>query len=995
MADYIARWQQSISGEHESEDSSLVANLFDSCDGLFVSILTALSRDKSIERSTLLSLERSRSYLVLWADGFGVSEGRFDRSLDKSYRARALTQKLLVSICRSLTKRLLHHVSSEIQAQLRSKVARTSQASERMSFLVHSGEPDDRDSDSDGESDADSDASDSEPEELEEIAEDLRTETQCLLDLGPRFEEEPVGPVVTENPVNPGPSISWDPSEHFSERIRKRYPDCDTTVARRLGKVSWNRLLRCQELKARNEQLRSVATGNKVAGTIVASTAFNDSGLGSSVSDPTHYEETIVSYHGPAGGSIRVPALPDEAKKGAPFPCVACGRMVNISNTSAWKKHLFLDLQSYICLHNECSFNETAFATKVQWIEHLSLDHNYSPKWAISECSICHEKVDTGKLSVTRHLSQHLEEISLIVLPTNAEELSASDDESDNVDLSIDHESTFSEVEWFKEQPVQMGLGEDDIDNEGHPRLSLADSGLTRYNRGIIPPYDLDHHEYVSNTLHPPGQSVDPQGAQDSTKKPFTEGTQNSTPDRMSDETPPPQTHNTTNRKLLSLEKALEEERREITLLLHNQKTSMSRKRPPRSNQTMKRPPLNPGVITSEGDNDEGRTAGIADGARSAEQLKSSIDEYRPREVGEVRYHRNDEPWEPTGLSSPLPNPESSSTARIHQPSSADEIEVSEAFHSNHQQGEARDQSNYPATSTYYPTSQHPQRTLPTTSSDMSQDLWFCLACDRQTDGAIYCSEACRLSDFEDTAWERISLKAESRAQSRKFASDFSESQSGKIERESTANITSNSTTDSLTRKIGEVEAKPETAALPADLPQQRPRRLYTGKPKVKTGCNNCKRRRIKCDEKRPSCTQCLRASKVCIGYPPPPRPRVFEEIRPALAAKSASEKPEARSPGSHIAMNTPANSPLDLPSSSSRQRPQPEPPKQELQCPLADCDFRPSGKLENHEAYLRKHMVNHGDQTYRCDQCPRVYSRADNREAHRRKAHAASNAAE
>ncbi|KAL1891538.1 hypothetical protein Sste5346_007630 [Sporothrix stenoceras] len=67
------------------------------------------------------------------------------------------------------------------------------------------------------------------------------------------------------------------------------------------------------------------------------------------------------------------------------------------------------------------------------------------------------------------------------------------------------------------------------------------------------------------------------------------------------------------------------------------------------------------------------------------------------------------------------------------------------------------------------------------------------------------------------------------------------------------------------------------------------PRRGRASRPKVKTGCKVCKERRIKCDEKRPSCSQCERSKKVCTGYPPPPRSsRPFEEIaiapRPALA---------------------------------------------------------------------------------------------------------------
>ncbi|KAL2263661.1 hypothetical protein VTK26DRAFT_5823 [Humicola hyalothermophila] len=61
----------------------------------------------------------------------------------------------------------------------------------------------------------------------------------------------------------------------------------------------------------------------------------------------------------------------------------------------------------------------------------------------------------------------------------------------------------------------------------------------------------------------------------------------------------------------------------------------------------------------------------------------------------------------------------------------------------------------------------------------------------------------------------------------------------------------------------------------------QKPKRVRTSKPKVKTGCNNCKQRRIKCDEKRPECANCIRSKKICSGYPPPPRSaRPFEQIK-------------------------------------------------------------------------------------------------------------------
>ncbi|KAL8377765.1 hypothetical protein RB595_008448 [Gaeumannomyces hyphopodioides] len=35
---------------------------------------------------------------------------------------------------------------------------------------------------------------------------------------------------------------------------------------------------------------------------------------------------------------------------------------------------------------------------------------------------------------------------------------------------------------------------------------------------------------------------------------------------------------------------------------------------------------------------------------------------------------------------------------------------------------------------------------------DIQWDHQFCLACDKQTDGATYCSESCRLADYEKTS---------------------------------------------------------------------------------------------------------------------------------------------------------------------------------------------------------------------------------------------------
>ncbi|KAK4950222.1 hypothetical protein LTR10_011201 [Elasticomyces elasticus] len=79
------------------------------------------------------------------------------------------------------------------------------------------------------------------------------------------------------------------------------------------------------------------------------------------------------------------------------------------------------------------------------------------------------------------------------------------------------------------------------------------------------------------------------------------------------------------------------------------------------------------------------------------------------------------------------------------------------------------------------------------------------------------------------------------------------------------------------------------------DVPK--PDRLRKAHSKVWTGCGHCKRRHLKCDEKKPGCDRCRRANLQCNGYHPPIA-RIFE--LPNRSTSSLSEK--AVAPSSEIA---------------------------------------------------------------------------------------------
>jgi Fungal Zn(2)-Cys(6) binuclear cluster domain len=61
--------------------------------------------------------------------------------------------------------------------------------------------------------------------------------------------------------------------------------------------------------------------------------------------------------------------------------------------------------------------------------------------------------------------------------------------------------------------------------------------------------------------------------------------------------------------------------------------------------------------------------------------------------------------------------------------------------------------------------------------------------------------------------------------------------------------------------------------------------------PKTRSGCKTCKRRRVKCDERHPTCLRCEKLELTCEGYEPP-RPWLFEP----RSSSSASSSPPAAS---------------------------------------------------------------------------------------------------
>ncbi|KAI3391730.1 hypothetical protein diail_6871 [Diaporthe ilicicola] len=420
------------------EERSHLAQLCAECILLFQAILTGLSAPQASEsperKKTVISLRRSHGRMKIWSDENGAADGGLDETLAVSKSLQRDTLKYIVSISQTLTEKLVDLLDI--------KISETGQESisviKSLTAAVADGNSDNS---------SDSGLSNFSTESVKGILEDLRVDTTCLLDLEPllrspilRTDAEPIAVWATKH-------VKWSPHQPYSDKVSARFPQAGDDLVNRLGKANYERYLRCQEQKASNELARCPTDQTAPAVHDGASSKFHDSGIGSSLPTTTSsYAETVMSYGMGEGRKVRIPPLPSQAKAGLPFECVACGKSVKISTNSAWKQHVYADLRPWMCLETNCSI--ATFSTRNDWISHIALDHGMGPEWRTIECSLCRMEAGPGKPSITRHLSDHLEEVSLAALPVDCEfeeEPEPSEPDLDDEDQGLTIESAWSD----------------------------------------------------------------------------------------------------------------------------------------------------------------------------------------------------------------------------------------------------------------------------------------------------------------------------------------------------------------------------------------------------------------------------------------------------------------------------------------------------------------------------------------------------------------------
>lgn len=356
MADYnpqraIQSWRETVPTH---VGGSIYARLCSDCVTFYRRLLRQLVEGESIQEPTLIQLTRNFEMLVLWADRHGVIHGELNWTLESSRRVRRYYIKSMNSICTTLLDRLLPLHPTIDMGETSGSLKRT--IDDAATCLEESYHDDDSRSST-------SVASWDFPEDnLYEIIRDLEVDVECLRDIGPLLKSP-----MAEKPAITG-ARTWVPYQPICDSIANMFPNAQENVIQRVGKATWDSILRCRNWTEHNEGFSTIDSESivAVARTIIARSAIaqtkrsKDSALGSSIATTSG----LASHVGHSTGgdplqlppqedlavdrsqdsitqlmddTIEIPPLSEADQRGDPFECGACGKMVVFRVMNLWR----------------------------------------------------------------------------------------------------------------------------------------------------------------------------------------------------------------------------------------------------------------------------------------------------------------------------------------------------------------------------------------------------------------------------------------------------------------------------------------------------------------------------------------------------------------------------------------------------------------------------------------------------------------------------------
>ncbi|KAJ6123350.1 hypothetical protein N7512_005815 [Penicillium capsulatum] len=352
-----------------------------------VAALIAVTRAAPPRQSGRLRSELER--LFLWGDSFPLSDGQFDEVLSRSSELRHAILSALGELGHVVKDDLLPALVGEQEGSDRSFAQITKDLQLLLEKTATVLDASDEHSEPGSLSDAGSVRSD-----VDEVLDDIAFYINCLMDLAPALDSPVLDPELDHSLHSTVETfnVSSPQAQFFCRHIRDRFPKMARFLVERLGEANADR---AERLKI----MRNKAAGPRNAPTLALQKHLGvPSKLGRSA-DPPGMTASSAHLTRDTGSVFDKP------------------------------KHVFEDLQPYVCTVQACTSPRTRFHSSLDWANHEAI---HGTKRASSSCPVCVCDKDLSEpAAYFKHVAEHLREISLAVLPPN---LDANEDDSDGFD---------------------------------------------------------------------------------------------------------------------------------------------------------------------------------------------------------------------------------------------------------------------------------------------------------------------------------------------------------------------------------------------------------------------------------------------------------------------------------------------------------------------------------------------------------------------------------
>lgn len=228
----------------------------------------------------------------------------------------------------------------------------------------------------------------------------------------------------------------WD-----AMHVRSKYPNAPEYLTERLGKAISKRRLYLKYREQHREKLeKDLGPDNQTVASSIPS--LNQSVVQKVGKIETmDYEDdiSVTSYASTTAAPsshIAIPRMPIEAEDGMEFECPYCFTITAVRNKKEWKHHVFMDLQPYVCVVENCILPDGLFLRRREWIshhaQHVAAGDNLN-------CPLCNETLSNAN-TYQRHVAHHQEQLALFILPSHEYDTDEEDEEDKEGEEEVEDE---------------------------------------------------------------------------------------------------------------------------------------------------------------------------------------------------------------------------------------------------------------------------------------------------------------------------------------------------------------------------------------------------------------------------------------------------------------------------------------------------------------------------------------------------------------------------